>query len=170
MTTSSSAVSGQDAGRGVLAICVVFLIAGSASIGETRQPVTPAGRAVLVNYGSVMRPRCEDADMKVVNGDKQAVCQAYLQAIDGRDVSRLAKEMPVDLGTHSLLIHCEYAIIGPNDRGAVARLHTMMTTEARFDESRRYYLWADIVDGKCTVNVSDQTPPPPAPLWKAFVP
>jgi hypothetical protein len=151
-------------------ICVVFLISGCASTGESMQPVTPPGQAVLVNYGSVMRPRCEEADMKVVNGDKEAVCRAYLQAIDGRDVGRLAKETTAVAGTHSLSIHCEYAIIGPKDRGIVARLHTLMTTEIRLDESKRYYLWADIADGKCTVNVSNQMPPPPAPLWKAFVP
>jgi hypothetical protein len=132
--------------------------------------VTPPGQAVLVNYGSVMRPRCEDADMKVVNGDKEAVCQAYLVAIDGHDVNRSAKETPAIPGTHSLSIHCEYAVIGPKDRGIVARLHTSMTTETRLDESKRYYLWADIADGKCTVNVRDQMPPPPAPLWKAFLP
>ena len=142
--------------------CIVSLV--------DAQPATPPGQAVLVNYGSVMRPRCEDADMKVVNGDKEAVCQAYLQAIDGRNVSRLGKETPTVPGTHSLSIHCEYAIIGPKDRGIVARLHTLMTTENKLDEPKRYYLRADIVDGKCTVTVSDQMPPPPAPLWKAFVP
>jgi hypothetical protein len=108
--------------------------------------------------------------MKVVNGDKEAVCQAYLVAIDGRDVSRLSKETPAVPGTHSLSIQCDYAIIGPNDHGMVARLHAFMTMENKLDEPKRYYLRADIVDGKCTVTVSDQIPPPPAPLWKAFVP
>lgn len=108
--------------------------------------------------------------MKVVNGDKEAVCRAYLQAIDGRDVGRLAKETTTVPGPHSLSIHCEYAIIGPMDRGIVARLHTLMTTDIRLDESKRYYLLADIADRKCTVTLSNQMPPPPAPLWKAFVP
>jgi hypothetical protein len=170
MTTFSSAIPGREVDRGLLTICVLSLIAGCASTRDTMQPVTPAGQAILVNYGSVMRPRCEDADMKVVNGEKEAVCQAYLQAIDGREMSRLAKETPAVPGTHSLSIHCEYAIIGPKDRGIVARLHTLMTTETKLDESKRYYLWAEIADGKCAVNVSDQMPPQPAPLWKAFLP
>ena len=133
-------------------------------------PATAPGQAVLVNYGSVMRPRCEDADMRVVNGDKEAVCQAYIEAIDGRDVSHLAKETRTAPGAHTLSIHCEYAIITPKDRGIVARLHTLMTTETRLDESKRYYLWADVSDAKCIVSVSDQKPPPAAPLWKAFIP
>lgn len=170
MATSSNVVLCRIVDRSPAAIGVVFLIAGCASTGETAQPATPAGQAVLVNYGSVLRPRCEDADMKVVNGDKEAVCQAYLQAIDGRDVSRLAKETPAAIGMHSLSIRCEYSIIGPKDRGIIEREHMLMTTETKLDQSKRYYLWADVVDGKCTVSVSDQLPPPPAPLWKAFIP
>src|SRR6185437_16895678 len=68
MTTSSGVVPGRKVDRGPLSIWVVFLIAGCASPGATMQPTKLPGHAVLVNYGSVMRPRCEDADMKIVDG------------------------------------------------------------------------------------------------------
>jgi len=93
--------------------------------------------------------------MKVVNGDKEALGQAYLQAIDGRDVSRLSKETPATPGTHSLSIHCEYSIIGPRDRGIIQREHMLINREIALDQPKRYHLWTDIVDGQCVVKVQN---------------
>ena len=167
-TTSHIASHWRGVNRGLWAFGMVSLLGGCASTGEMARTALPPNQAALVNYGSALRPRCEKADTKVVNGDREAVCEAFLEAIDGKKVSRLSQETLVNPGMHSLSIHCEYSIIGPADRGAIAREHKWMTMESKLDLPKRYYLWADVVDGQCAVTVSDQKPPPPAPLWKVF--
>jgi hypothetical protein len=125
--------------------------------------------ATLVSYGSLMRPRCEDADMQLFNGQHEAVCHAYPESIDGIASSGLRKEVPVASGAHHINIRCNYAIIGPNDHGAVPQLTTTIALEVSVDASAKYYIHAEMSNDTCTVSLSQTPPKPPAPLWKTLL-
>jgi hypothetical protein len=132
--------------------------------------VADAKDATLLNYRSIMRPRCEDADMKVINGNREAVCRAYLESVDGKPVSPFNSHTPVAPGTHRMSVGCNYAIIGPNDRGAVPQRRTSIVYEGNLSAPAKYYIRAEMDADECKVWISDTPPEPPAPLWKAFMP
>jgi hypothetical protein len=149
---------------------VVVTLHGCAAPGASARPGADAGSATVVNYGSPLRPRCEDADMKMVNGNREAVCRAYLESVDEKPVSRLSSATLVAAGSHRMKVACSYAIIRPNDRGAVPQIHTSIAYEADLSAPATYYIHAEMVADACEVRLSDTQPPPPAPLWKAFMP
>lgn len=159
-----------DASRALLVAAITGFVFGCASTADLTQERVPAGRAILVNLGAIARLRCENADMKKVDGNDQSVCQAYLQAADGNPTSRLSSKNALAPGSHQLKIECIYSIIHPSDRGAVMPYRNWDTYEASFDEGKRYFIWADVVDGKCKVWINQEQPSPPAPLWKTLIP
>ncbi len=140
-----------------------------ASASESSASQEAATPATLVNYGSLFRPRCEDADMQVFNGRHEAVCHAYLESIDGTPGGSSKKEVRVAPGVHHMNIRCNFAIIGPDDHGAVPQLHTLIELEGIFKPSAKYYIHAEMSNDTCTVLLSQTPPKPPAPLWKTLL-
>jgi hypothetical protein len=142
-------------------------LSGCASTSESSPSPVASNGATLVNYGSILRPRCENADMQVINGQREAVCRAYLASIDGNRgklSSRFSNETRVEPGPHHLTILCNYAIIGPNDRGAVPQMTSATAYDGTFNAANRYYVRAEMSDDKCKVWVSETAAGPPAPL------
>lgn len=115
----------------ILAAMAVTGLSDCASTADSGTLHGNANSATVINYGSLLRPRCEDADMKVVNGRREAVCRAYVEAIDDLAVGRVKNETPVTPGSHRMTLRCNYAIIGPDDRGAVPQ---MPLFERHFDQ------------------------------------
>lgn len=154
-------------------ILVASLLPGllcCASTGDSSAAHVASNGATLVNYGSLLRPRCENADMQVINGQHEAVCRAYLESLDNKAASQFANETRLEPGRHSLTVGCSYAVIGPNDHGAVPQMKTSISYEGTFDAATKYYIRAEMGSDNCRVWVSETPPPPPAPLWKAFLP
>jgi len=154
-----------------MAMALGLLISGCASTPVEKEAPAAGDVATVLNYGSIMRPRCENADMQqLANGNKEAVCRTYIESIDGKMVTRLKNETSIPLGKHLITLRCNYAIITPADRGAVPQSQTSVNYEADFQRAGKYYVIGEMKNDRCLAYISHDPPPPPAPLWKAFLP
>jgi hypothetical protein len=152
--------------KSALAILGFVAVAAASGCSTTG---TPSTAATLVNWGKTYRPRCENADGTVVDGEWRAVCWAYLTSIDGHKATGfLASENRVPLGTHTLSIRCSYVIADARDN-RVPPTHSTLNYEESFDSPIKYYIWAEVTGDQCTVRVSDKAPDPPAPLSKSLL-
>jgi hypothetical protein len=134
---------------------IAALIAGCAhtSVKPT------ANTAVLVNYGTISRPRCKRADEKIIDGNREAVCRVALLSIDGTFVPHRNNTNPVPIGQHAMVVSCSYSLNPSHARTAIPPQETPLAVSNDFTEARTYYVWAQMEDDRCKVWVTDSPPP-----------
>lgn len=146
----------------IASLLAVVTLPGCASVGDNVIAVNVGSSATITSYGSIFHLKCTAADMKDVNGNKEAVCNAIIRSIDTKLVHTSKENTQISVGEHSLSLICEYQIIGPNDHGLIRPNIDILRIEGHFDASTNYYIRASIVNDKCKVWISSSPDGAPA--------